>query len=73
MSANLAMNPAAVLTNRRHLNAQRLTNATATVAQTNQGDQGNLTGCEPIFLGENTNPATMRTRRLPSPCLRENF
>jgi hypothetical protein len=51
MGAKLAMNPAAVLTNRRP-NAQRLADGTATLAQTNQSDQGNFPGSESIFSRE---------------------
>jgi hypothetical protein len=65
MGTNLAVNPAEVLTDRRHLNAQRLTDGTATLARTNQSDQGNFPRSEAIFLGEETNPATRRARRLP--------
>jgi hypothetical protein len=66
MGANLAMNPAAVLTDRRHLNAQRLTDGAATLARANQSDQGNFPESEPVFLGEKTYPATRRTRGIPS-------
>jgi hypothetical protein len=52
MGANLAMNPAAVLTDRRHPNAQRLADGAATLARTNQRDQGNFPGSEPVFLSE---------------------
>ena len=66
MGANLAMNPAAVLTNRRYPNAQYLADGTATLAQTNQSDQGNFPGSEPIFLREKTHAATRWTRWLPT-------
>ncbi|MDT7816221.1 MAG: hypothetical protein QOH35_3090 [Acidobacteriaceae bacterium] len=66
MGANLAMNPAAVLTDRRHLNAQRLADGAATLARTNQSDQGNFPGSEPVFLSEKTYAATRRTRGLPT-------
>jgi hypothetical protein len=62
MGANLAMNPAAVLTNRRHPNAQRLTDGAVTLARSNQSDQGNFPGSEPVFLHEKTNAATGWTR-----------
>jgi hypothetical protein len=42
MSANLVMNDAAILTDRRHLDTQRVTDSAATLARTNQSDQGNL-------------------------------
>jgi len=64
MGANLAMNPAAILTDRRHPSAQGLTNGAATLARTNQSDQGNFPGCEPVFLREKTYAATRRTRGL---------
>jgi hypothetical protein len=66
MGSNLVMNNAAVLTDRRHPNTQRLTDGTATLARTNQSDQGNFPGSEPVFLNENTYPATRRTRGLPT-------
>jgi hypothetical protein len=66
MGANLAMNPAAVLTNRRYPNAQYLADGTATLARTNQSDQGNFPGSEPIFLREKTHAATKWTRWLPT-------
>jgi hypothetical protein len=66
MGANLAMNPAAVVTDRRHPNAQRLADGAATLARTNQRDQGNFPGNEPVFLSEKTYSATRRTRGLPT-------
>jgi hypothetical protein len=62
MGANLAMNPSAVFTDRRHSNAQRLTDGTATLAQINQSDQGNFPGSESVFLREKTHAATRWTR-----------
>jgi hypothetical protein len=62
MGANLAMNPAAVLTNHRHPNAQRLTDGSATLARSNQSDPGNFPGSEPVFLREKTHAATRWTR-----------
>jgi hypothetical protein len=53
MSANLAMNPAAVLTNRRHPNAQYLADGATTLARANQSDEGNLPGSEPAVAQEN--------------------
>jgi hypothetical protein len=44
MGANRVMNNAAVLPDRRHPNAQRLTDGTATLARTNQSDQSKLPG-----------------------------
>ena len=60
MGANLGMNPSAVFTDRRHLHAQRLTDGAATLARTNQSDQGNFPGNEPVPLGEKTNAAMRR-------------
>jgi hypothetical protein len=62
MGANLAMNPAAVLANRRHRNAQRLTDGAATLARTNQSEQGNFPGSKSIFSREKTYAATRWTR-----------
>jgi len=49
MGADLAMNPAAVLTDLRHPNTQRLTDGAATLARTNQSDQGNFPRREPYI------------------------
>jgi hypothetical protein len=49
MSSNLVMNDAAILTDRRHPNTQRLTDGAATLAQANQSDQGNFSGSESMF------------------------
>jgi hypothetical protein len=49
MGANLGMNPSAVFTDRRHLNAQRLTGGTATLARTDQSDQDNFPSSEPVI------------------------
>jgi hypothetical protein len=62
MSTNLAMNPEAVLTDRRHPNAQRLADGAATFARTYQGDQGNFPGSEPVFSRDKTHTTTRRTR-----------
>ena len=64
MGANFGMNPAAVLTDRRHSDAQRLTDGTATLAETNQSDKDNFPGNEPVFSREKTYAATRRTCRL---------
>jgi hypothetical protein len=60
------MNNAAVLPDRRHPNAQCLTDGTATLARTNQSDQDNFPGSESVFSSEKAYPATLRTRGLPS-------
>jgi hypothetical protein len=62
MRANLAMNPAAVLTNRRHPDAQYLADGATTLARTNQSDQCNFPGSEPVLLREKTHTATRWTR-----------
>jgi hypothetical protein len=67
MGTNLSMNPAAVLADPGHPNAQRLTHVTATLARTNQSDHGNFPGSEPVFTSEKTYAATARTRGLPTP------
>ena len=66
MGANLVMNNAAVLPDRRHPNAQCLTDGTATLARTNQSDQGNFPESESVFSREKTNAAARRTGGLPS-------
>jgi hypothetical protein len=66
MGANLVMNNAAVLTDRRHPYTQRLTDGTATLARTNQSDQGNFPGSESVFSRAKANAAARRTRGLPS-------
>jgi hypothetical protein len=66
MGANLVMNNSAVLTDRRHPNTQRLTDGTATLARTNQSDQGDFPGSESVFSREKAYPAIMWTRGLPS-------
>jgi hypothetical protein len=66
MGAKLVMNNAAVPTDRRHPNAQRLADGAATLARTNQSDQGNFPGSESVFSREKTNVAARRTRGLPS-------
>jgi hypothetical protein len=55
------MNNAAALSDRRHPNAQGLTDGTATLARTNQSDQGNFPGSEPVFSREKAYPATTWT------------
>jgi hypothetical protein len=62
MGANLAMNHAAALSDRRHPTDQCLTDGTATLARANQSHQGDFPGSEPVFLGEKTYPAARRTR-----------
>jgi stage V sporulation protein SpoVS len=49
MGANLAMNPAAVLTDRRHSNAQRLTDGAATLAQLIKAIRVTSRGVSPYF------------------------
>jgi hypothetical protein len=56
MGADLAINPAAVLTDRRHLNAERLTDGTATLTRTNQSDQGNFPGKSARIAGRENKP-----------------
>jgi hypothetical protein len=58
------MNPATVLTDHRHPNAQRLTDGAATLARTDQSDQGNFPSSEPVLVCEKTYAATRRTRGL---------
>jgi hypothetical protein len=55
------MNNAAVLPDGRHPNPQRLADGAATLARTNQSDQGNFPGSEPVFSREKAYPATART------------
>jgi hypothetical protein len=66
MGSNLAMNNAAILTDRWDLNAQCLTNGTATLARTHQSDQGNFPWSESVFSREKAYVATRRTRELPT-------
>jgi hypothetical protein len=66
MGSNLAMNSAAALSDRRNPNAQYLTHGTATPARTDQSDQANFPGSEPVFSREKAYPAITRTRGLPS-------
>jgi hypothetical protein len=60
------MNPSAVLTNRRHPNAQRLTDGAAALARTNQSNQDNFPGSESVFSSEKTHAATRWTRGRPT-------
>jgi hypothetical protein len=60
------INPTAVLTDGRHLNAQSPAHDAATFARTNQSNQGNLSCSEPILLIGKTNAATRRTGGLPN-------
>jgi hypothetical protein len=62
MGANLAVNNAAILPDRRHPNAQCLTDGSATFARTNQSDQGNFPVSESVFSCERTNTTATRTR-----------
>jgi hypothetical protein len=50
MGASLAVNPAAVLMNRRHPNAQYLADGATTLGRSNQSDEGNFPGSEPVFF-----------------------
>jgi hypothetical protein len=61
MGANLVMNLAAVLPDRRHLNAQGLADGAATLARANQSDQGDFPGSESVFSRQKAYPATTRT------------
>jgi hypothetical protein len=63
MGANLAMNPAAPPTDRRHPDAQGPTDAASTLARTNQSDRGNFPGSGPVFPRENIRGNQADTRR----------